>query len=365
MGPPLKNRFSKMTDAEIYQYLGRRYSRLGVAGIEYRSLATVKGLYHVLYQRGFRIKDIVRHLGIEEEYQEKRKRVTSGGDVLDSWSWARVLRELDDVVDEAGFLPTAGALRQSGYGSLVQYVYDSGKSWADLRSHYNSDTGSSFVESRGGHRWRSHPEASLANFLYARGIRHKVGERYPADYETFSGRAYGMYDLHFVASDGRWIDVEIWGDKPNGHAVRDYAKKRQMKEAFNRRNPNYLGIEFEDCYHDESLSRILEPYIGEIEPFIFSEPSDKLLQTAHWSNADELLDACRQLASQQPDGIFPTEEWLRKRGKWAARPGPPYNTISVYIKKWIGGVRNLRKILGQEHASTMVWDSQKATREYL
>jgi hypothetical protein len=54
-----------------------------------------------------------------------------------------------------------------------------------------------------------------------------------------------------------------------------------------------------------------------------------------------------------PDGKFPTEEWLRKRGRWADRPGEPYNTLSVYIKQWIGGVRKLRLLLDQEEASTI------------
>ena len=65
-----------------------------------------------------------------------------------------------------------------------------------------------------------------------------------------------------------------------------------------------------------------------------------------------------------PDGEFPTEEWLRKRGKWANRDGPPYNTMSVYIKTWLGGIRNLRKLLGQAHASTASWNREAAIAAY-
>lgn len=65
-----------------------------------------------------------------------------------------------------------------------------------------------------------------------------------------------------------------------------------------------------------------------------------------------------------PSGEFPTEEWLRKRGKWANRPGEAYNTLSVYIKTWLGGVRNLRKLLGQSHVSTKEWDKDSAIAAY-
>jgi hypothetical protein len=65
-----------------------------------------------------------------------------------------------------------------------------------------------------------------------------------------------------------------------------------------------------------------------------------------------------------PDGQFPTEEWLRKRGKWKDRPGETYNTLSVYIKTWLGGIRNLRKLLGQSHVSTIDWNKNSAIAEY-
>ncbi|MEN1990761.1 hypothetical protein [Paenibacillus hubeiensis] len=35
----------------------------------------------------------------------------------------------------------------------------------------------------------------------------------------------------------------------------------------------------------------------------------------------------------------------------------------MYIKKWLGGVRKLRQILGQEGVSTKVWDKEIAISE--
>jgi hypothetical protein len=72
----------------------------------------------------------------------------------------------------------------------------------------------------------------------------------------------------------------------------------------------------------------------------------------------------RHLAATMPDGKFPTEEWLRKRGKWADRPGEALNTFSVYIKMWLGGVRNLRKLIDQEQVSTIDWTREKVLEAY-
>jgi len=76
------------------------------------------------------------------------------------------------------------------------------------------------------------------------------------------------------------------------------------------------------------------------------------------------LEFCRDLAGQMPDGVFPTEGWLRKRGRWVNRPGPSYNTASIYIKQWLGGVRNVRSLLGQAHASTVAWDRERVLAEW-
>lgn len=65
-----------------------------------------------------------------------------------------------------------------------------------------------------------------------------------------------------------------------------------------------------------------------------------------------------------PDGRFPTEEWLRKRGKHANRRGEAYNTFCIYIHRWLGGVRQLRELLEQAHFSTNEWDKEKAMAAY-
>jgi hypothetical protein len=204
----------------------------------------------------------------------------------------------------------------------------------------------------------------MSNFLYARGIEHKRGWKYPQDYADHANASYAYYDMHFLSSQGQWINVEIWGDKPHGHGEERYREKRKDKEAYHTNREDFLGIDFRACFSDEELQRILEPFIGVVEPFRFDKPTDPFIESAHWSNADELLEACRKLAESMPDGKFPTEEWLRKRGKWASRPGDPLNTMSVYIKLWIGGVRKVRDLLGQAHFSTTSWTEESAIAAY-
>lgn len=360
MGRPKTARFSLLTDEELLAYCRELYEAGGPAALSFRALKAA-GVYFPLYQRGIRQADLLARLGIAETYDAHKSAqpLQRNGRTVQRWTWERVVSDAKQVAATQGALPPAAWFQQNGHQSLVQAVYYLDHSWEALRDAVGDFATSTFVESRNGMRWRSHPEASVSNFLYARGIEHRRGDRYPGSYADETGRAYGFYDLHILTSVG-WLDVEIWGDNPGGHGEAAYRAKREGKEVFNAANPQFLGIEFRDCYDESKLAAVLAPYIGTPPPHVFDRPTDRVIHSTHWSNADELLDHCRALAAEMPDGKFPTEEWLRKRGKWADRPGPAYNTLSIYIKTWIGGVRQLRDILGQADASTTKWDRTTA-----
>lgn len=363
--PPATVGYAAMSREQLLEECRQLYKREGIAAFTFEALKRSK-LYYVLYNKGLKLADVLAELGLEEEYRRRLETMPirrAGRDTL-RWTWARILSVAREVAEREGSLPAALWFQSNGNGSLVAALYNLGKTWADLRSALQDFSNSNFVESRNGLRWLSHAEASLSNFLYARGIEHRKGGKYPEAYAEESGRQYGIYDLTFLSANGRWIDVEVWGDSPHGLAA-EYGVKRTAKEKFNRENnQDFLGIGFRDCYEEKSLTAILEPFIGKITPFRFDKPTDPLVHSTHWSNADELLAYARQLAGEMPDGRFPTEEWLRKRGKWASRPGEAYNTLSVYIKTWLGGVRNLRRLLDQEHASTIEWTREKALQAY-
>ncbi len=357
------NPFKHMSRKELVEYCRRLYETSGISALSYSALSKHRGLYMALYVKGLKQRTLLKALHLGDEYKKHATEQwvgTYNGRVIRRWTWNRILEEARSVTNQLGFLPPAAWFEENGKGGFVQAVYNLGKTWGDLYSEFGHSNQSSFVQSRNGLRWRSVAEASLSNFLYARGIKHSLGGKYPDQYRNYSGMKYGYYDLSFLSRRGHWIDVEIWGDKPYGHDEKQYRRKRLIKEAFNRSNRNFLGMHYRDCYNEGRLTHILKPYVGVITPYVFDKPYDQEIPSTHWVNADELIEHCRKFADQQPGGVFPTEEWLRKRGKWKNREGAAYNTLSVYIKTWIGGIRQLRRIIGQAHNSTEKWDCEKA-----
>jgi len=308
---------------------------------------------------------LLAELGLKDDYAAwRRTTFTYRGALKPAWSWERAIEVAGDLVAKHGDLPTVEWCRANGYSHLTNGVHKSGREWHELRDAVGRPLPVTrggrpwHFESRNGLRWRSRPEASLSDFLYARGIQHRRGERYPDDYSKRSGRARGRYDLHFDTPEGQQIDVEIWGDIPDAWSRGRYSVTRKMKEAYHKGHPNFLGLHYKDCQSETRLTELLERYIGRIEPFQFDKPQDRLIETAHWSNADEVLASCRQLAASMPDGAFPNEQWLRKRGKYADRPGETYNTLAIYVTKWLGGTRNVRTLLGQSEANTIKWTDE-------
>jgi hypothetical protein len=57
---------------------------------------------------------------------------------------------------------------------------------------------------------------------------------------------------------------------------------------------------------------------------------------------------------------FPGESWLRRRGKFKDRPGVAYNTLAIRINQWLGGIRTLRRLLGQDHVGSTAWTAELA-----
>jgi len=349
--------FKDMSDKELINFCKNLYEEKGMSALLYKELSKQGTLYPTMYSRGFTQKKIIKVLALDKEYKEYKKENKR-------WSWSRIIEIAKEVKEKEGFLPPAGWFQRNGYAAFVQAVYSSGYTWEKLREEFDDFTGSLFVESRNRLRWRSHPEASFSNFLYARGIEHKRGERYPKEYAEESKANYAYFDLHFLDKKNNWIDVEVWGDKPHGHDEVEYSERRKVKEKFNKDNPHFLGIHYNDCFDEDHLSKILKTYIGECEAFQFDRPTDKIIPTTHWSNTDELLGYCRELASSMPNKEFPTEAWLRKRGKWSEREGDVYNTLAIYIQTWFGGMRKLRKLLGQEDVSPILWNRESALEEY-
>lgn len=355
-----------MSREELLAFCRGLYEEKGLDALSYPALKAIPKLYSTLYANGLSQKALLQDLGLVDAYKAhlEGKPYRYGDGERSRWSWPSLIEKARAIKEKQGRLPPALWFQKNGHAALVQALYNMGRTWDQLREAVGDFSDSNFVQARNGTRWLSHAEASLSNFLHARGIEHKKGERYDKSFGEVAETRYAIYDLHFRGKDGSWFDVEVWGDRPNGHNEERYARTRKAKEEFNAGNPRFMGIHHADCYDEEKLTRILEPAIGIIEPFRFDKPTDALIHSTHWSNADELLAFCRELAAKMPDGKLPAEDWLRKRGRWASREGEAYNTAAVYINRWLGGTRAARKLLGQEAASTQQWDRVSALASY-
>ena len=317
-------------------------------------------LYPRLLAAGLKQKALLEALDLTEEYAAWRDSARRyRGVTKPKWSWEIAVAKAQDIVAQEGELPSVEECRLNGLSSLTSAVHKAGRTWEDLRIAVGLKPSANFYPSRNGLRWLSRPEACLSDFLYARGIEHRRGERYPQDYADQTGRNWARYDLHFFTPASRWIDVEIWGDSLNKMSDGRYQQTRAFKEAWQAGREDFLGIPYRQCLSDASLTEILKPYIGIIEPFVSDRPSDHAIETSHWSDGGELLEDCRRLAASLPDGTFPPEDWLRKRGKHKDRSGPSYNTMAVRVNQWLGGTRNVRRLLGQDSASTTDWTLEK------
>jgi hypothetical protein len=362
---PTAKKVSYSTREELLAVLRTLYEVHGIKALSTPFLEKER-LYARLLAADLYQPAYLEALGLSEEYTAwRRKERRYRGVVQPQWTWEMAIEKAREVRDQFDDLPTMEWFRKNGRTNLVNTVFRSGHSWGDLREALGSFTKTTFRKSRNGMRWLSHPEASTSDFLYARGIEHKRGERYDQGYAEQSGRRHGSYDMHFLATDDRWIDVEIWGDLPDNLSGGKYAQTRELKETWNKGNPNFLGIPYTDCLSDERLTRILKPFINVIEPFRFEMPQDPFIETSHWTDSDELLETCRKLAAAMPDGLFPNEGWLRKRGKYADRPGPTYNSVAIRVNQWLGGIRNARLLLGQSPAtSTIAWTPERAIKAW-
>lgn len=345
--------------ADLLNRVRTLYAQQGIGALSSTFLEKQKGdLYNKLRSVGLKQPQLLAEMGVtQEEYARwADANQTYAGKSRPRWTWELAIEEAKAVKEKLGDLPTEDWFRKNGFSSLVSIVFKSGHTFEDLRRAVGCFSTSTFVESRNGLRWRSRPEACMSDFLHARGIEHKKGRAYPPEFGQRFGKRGGQYDLHFFSPiHSNWTDVEIWGDGLGKLSGGRYERTRRQKEEWRAGDPNFLGIEYANCLTDTKLTEILRPYIGDIEPHNFEKAHDRHIETAHWSNADELLKTCQQIAAMQPDGIFPGESWLRKRGKYENRDGETYNSLAVYVNRRLGGVRNVREILGQGHASTTAW----------
>lgn len=350
------------------------YKNNGVNALSYKWLKDKKDEGHrhfELYNKmvikfQLTMEDLSKKFNAHHSWITNRKQQTQLSKGQNIWNDELFDKISKEIINKYEYIPPAEFLRANGYSDYVTYIYRSNYNYEFLNNKFNVEK-KPFLTCRNGMRFRSLAEASCANFLYSRGIDIKQGERYPEEYEQTTGRKYGMYDIHFKACIGdfkdKWIDCEIWGDNPNGHGEEEYAIKRKQKETFNLTNQYFLGIPYKDCYDSDNLSVILEPYIGDITPYVFNSENDKKVDPAKWNLIDDVKMKCEWIMENN-NGEIPSEGWLRKRGIYANRETydweKKYNLSSLAVDiQRIGGIRVIRDLLQTTNKSTITWDKKK------
>lgn len=308
------------------------------------------------------LEEVAKEWNILSEWKSQRKDYMCEGRGVTNWSIEKMDEIALTLIQKHGHIPCYQWLRQNGYGSFSCWAYSNGYNSQSLQERFNY---SKCLTSRSGLLLLSQAEVSFSDFLYSRGIEHRRGRQYLESFCKQYGYTKCMYDFHFLGRIDPFtkteISIEIWGNLPQCMGGERYSIVRRAKENFHRQDVSFLGIEFTDCYNEDRLVQLLRPYIGIIKPYQFKSPHDRIVRPVQWSLADKVKEQC-EIILQKTEGVLPTEDWMRKRGKFKNRSEElwerdlPFNlhTLVKHIRT-IGGYRKTRQILSIQNQSSIKW----------
>lgn len=337
-------------------------------------------VHYKRYDRGLRasstslikLSSIADELGVLDEYMIFKNtsiitsRCRTQGIELNLWTDDKKNEITEYIISKYNSIPAWAVLLAD---SNVPSTYLNHVSLTDLRKEHNLPVNLCLI-SIDGQVWESQAETCFANFLILRGVEIHKGRPYEEEYKIKYGNGGGTYDGHFYSDlKNMEITVEIWGDRPNGHKEIQYAKKRKNKEDYNKNNPGFLGIHYQDCYVDEKLKHLLEPFLKnlEIKRSICKKDYYDKIESTKLSMLEFVLDVCEEIISE--NGCFPPYDFLRKHGlykdretqSWEKKCG--HQKIIHYIDK-CGGINKIKEIIGIEKCNNKQ-NYQNLTRKYL
>ena len=288
----------------------------------------------------------------QHEKTLKREKYALVSESKTKWTEEVLRLEIVKVVKEFGFLPPSPFLQtQNGFQGLAGAIQKFG-GIKKIKETYNITDRLRLFDKQGS-IWNSFPEAALSNYLLSKGIKAKKGERYPVGYSESSEKAYGIYDMHFIASagflSGRKLNIEIWGGNPGGRGEEDYAKVRAAKEAFSRNDSCFIGVEHRDCYSIIKLERIFNIHIAPMNSLI--EGSSSFFDAPLMSLADEVLVRLKKVCERMSDGLLPSRGWFLREEKFKDREIGDWEASTwaglVDNISDCGGIMKFRAALGQ------------------
>lgn len=236
------------------------YETYGIEALAVRFLmAQEKSLYQRLIKTGLNQPALLAALGLTTEYRDWRNSAQRyRGQIKPKWSWETAVAAARKIVAREGDLKSVADSRNAGLSSLTSAVHRAGRTWDELRVAVGLKPSAGLHISENGMIWGSRAQACLSDFLHARGIPHKKGERYPLPRSKTSRRRWGRFDMHFRSKSGDWIDVKVGGGAN--------AKHPAGRSGGYVPNPNFLRIPYRDCLSPAALEGTLEPYIGIVAP---------------------------------------------------------------------------------------------------
>ena len=246
---------------------------------------------------------------------------------------SNLLKELDQVFETYGRIPTDDELRKLGFGSLPKHMRNLDE---ETLKQYGYSKVSFLLRARDGHYLRSTYELLFDNFLSHNGIEHLT-----EGLITENGPKKYLYDFK-IRLRGRPLFVEIWGyGRSRDERERTYQRKRAKKEELYRAlQLELIGIEsslfnnsFLKMYED--MATLLQRYDSEFRP----RPCD--LSCFVWGSHHNIGDVSERLQAiiDQNDGYFPTTDEIRKEEGGEG-------LLSMIMK--FGGVSVFKKILGTD-----------------
>ena len=284
------------------------------------------------------------------------------------WTQQKVLSQLTALTAEYNGFPASCWLQANGYSGMLNWIYKQKDGILYYREQLQQPAARPRIfASRGGLVLRSWSEVSIADFLWSREIEIHQGRKYPASYASPTGRQTGWYDLEFDGVHGDYLGkrllIEVWGDSekhgPLGTDLDKYLQTKEQKLKFNADNPYFIGVSFQDCYKEEKLTAILQPFIGDRKPTLFQKHVDRITPSALWSTADQVLEQCRKVSEHMPDNKLPPSTWFKRKGKYADRATESWEPKSYYnIDEKIcmlGGYMKIREMLGHAEHNQTLW----------
>lgn len=297
-------------------------------------------------------EEVAKELDVLDEFNqcvtEQRKACANKNHYV-KWTDETFDVAIKDIIKQYECIPIAQFLIKNNHYDILQQINN--KTWCrsihELRKQYKVNDGN--LIARNGIKYLSHSEVNVANFLIARDIKFENGYAYPQEYKDDTGKR-GVYDFHIIMND-KTYNVEIWGGcfRAGEERQADYAATRKMKETFNEKIGNFIGIEYLDCHHDDTLTKVFQQYIGVIHPFVFTKSVDKQIPSTAWARIDKVIETAKFAMEKLNVRKVPQQKWFGRSGKYKNRKIEDWEPKSWSPFEWnvrcIGGYNKLREIL--------------------